>query len=89
MREPLIRPENFPQLVVTLDHECRHILLRGQRLPRREEEMQVYAAGIERMEQVARTLQQRGGEDADLGQRIINEALPVHRQRLDTWERQK
>lgn len=89
MREPLILPENFPQLVVTLDHECRHILLRGQRLPRREEEILVYSAGIERMEQVARTLQQRGGEDAELGQRIITEALPVHQKRLGTWEYQR
>ncbi len=87
MRAPLVQPDNFSQLVVTLDHECRHILLRGLRLPRRDEELQVYTAGIARMERVAETLISRGGEDAELGRNILNEAIPVHKERLITWSR--
>ncbi len=89
MRKPLVQPENYPQFVVTLDHECRHIMLRGKRLPRRTEELQVYTSGIERMTKVAHALQVRGGEDVELGRRILTEALPIHRERLKTWEQAK
>lgn len=86
---PLVQPENYPQLIVTLDHECRHIMLRGKRLSRREEELQVYTSGIERMTKVAQVLQKRGGENAELGKKILTEALPVHQIRLNTWRRAK
>jgi len=87
MHASLIEPDNFPQLVVTLDHECGHILLRGKQMHRREEELQVYTAGIARMERVAKALNDRSDEDAEIGRRILNDVLPVHRQRLNAWRR--
>jgi len=86
LRAPLVQPENYPQLVVTLDHECRHIMLRGKRLSRPEEEIQVYTSGIGCMERVSRTLQKRGRGDAEIGRRILSEVLPIHRERLNSWK---
>ena len=87
LREGLFQPEKFPQLLVTLDHEVRHIGARGKGHSRRAEEQQVYRQGIARMQKVARALQARGGDEAELGRRIEKEALPIHNQRLLSWER--
>jgi hypothetical protein len=87
LREELLRPENFAQFLITLDHECRHMKFLGMGLARSEEERRVYTEGIRRMKRVAQALQSRGGDDAVLGRKMIEEAIPVHERRLLTWQR--
>lgn len=89
LKASLVQQKNYPQLVVTLDHECRHMMFRGKHLSRRDEEVQVYTSGINRMERVANVLKKQGGEDEELGKRILTEALPMHRERLHTWKQFK
>lgn len=86
LRAELLDPDAEPQLLMTLDHECRHMLRRGRGLSRSAEEREVYTEGISRMQRLARKLQERGGNDAELGRRLLSEAIPAHMERLSTWK---
>lgn len=89
LRKTLLEPGNEHSLLMTLDHEVRHIAFRGKGLLRRDEEEQVYTQGIARMRRVGMRLQAGGKEDADLGDRIMNIAIPKHQARLRSWNRMK
>ncbi len=86
LRQELLDEGNEHRLLMTLDHELRHIKERGKDLPRASEEVLVYTTGIERMRKVAHALMKRGGEDGVIGVKMLSEAVPIHEQRLNSWK---